>query len=437
MSENRKKRGYFLLLILVPLLVGLYFSKPAGLSSAVTEKTYKNVKIFVHALDVVQKNYVEKVDEKKLIYGAIKGMLNILDVHSSFLTPEDFKEFQVETSGQFGGLGIEITIKDGVLTVIAPIEDTPAYRAGIKGGDQIIKINGEPTKGMTLMEAVGKMRGPKGTKITITIKRKGVEKPIDFTIIRDIIHVKSIKSRLIENRYAYIKIRTFQEDTANELAKAIEDLKNKSGGKIRGLILDVRNNPGGLLDQAVKVADLFLEDGAIVKIKGRIEEQNKEFHATKPGTYTGFPMIVLVNGSSASASEIVAGALQDHHRAVVLGTRTFGKGSVQTIIALEDGSGLKLTTARYYTPSGKSIQAVGIKPDIVVEAGSAPLAEQEPTEEEGEEGKLKRIREEDLPRHLREEETAQKEKKQEEIKDVQLNRAVELLKSWEIFRRTP
>jgi carboxyl-terminal processing protease len=437
MSRFHKMYKIMIPVTLVLIMGVAFLGQPIHKVFAVTESTYKNLKIFTHVLDVIQENYVEEVDPQKLLYGAIKGMLETLDPHSSFMPPEMYKELQVETRGTFGGLGIEITIQEGILTVISPIEDTPAARAGIKAGDQIIKIEKELTKNMSLLDAVKKMRGPKGTTVNLSIRRKGVPDLLEFSITRDIIQVKSIRSKMLDKNVGYVRAVSFQERTINDLRKAMDELIGQANGKLAGLILDLRNNPGGLLDQAVEVADAFLESGIIVYTDGRIESQKMKFYAEKKNTYSGFPMVVLVNNGSASASEIVAGALQDHHRAVILGTKTFGKGSVQTIIPLEDGSGLRLTTSRYYTPNGKSIQTVGITPDIIVEQS-----------EEGEKSpvppsKPPLLREKDLERHLEptdipSEKPQETEKEQKpEAKDIQLERALQLLKSWRIFAATP
>ncbi len=327
------------------------------------EKDLIYLKTFTKAYSLVEKNYVEKVDPQKLIYGAIRGMLSSLDPHSSFMTPDQYKEMKVETKGSFGGIGIEITVKNGILTIVSPIEGTPGYKAGLKPGDRIIKINGESTVGISLMQAVKKLRGPKGTKVTITILRKGVEKPFDVTIVRDIIKIKSVTPKLL-GKIGYVRIRQFQETTDKELSKALKGWN----GKIDGLILDLRNNPGGLLDEAVKVADMFIDEGTIVSIRGRGGKEQHVFTATKDmAIKKTIPMVILVNAGSASASEIVASCLQDHRRALIVGTRSFGKGSVQTIFPMEDGSALRLTTAKYYSPLGREIQAKGVIPDVQVE----------------------------------------------------------------------
>ncbi|BET58181.1 S41 family peptidase [Geobacter sp. 60473] len=400
---------------------------------------YESIELFTDVLAIVKKSYVEEVDTKKLIYGAINGMLASLDPHSSFMPPDMYKEMKIDTKGSFGGLGIEITIKDGLLTVISPIEDTPAFRAGIKAGDQILKIEDRFTKDMTIMDAVKRMRGPKGTKVTLTIMREGFDKPKEFTLVRDTIQVKSVRFKSMDQGYGYVRIAQFQEKTDDDLVKALKALKEENGGDLRGLILDLRNDPGGLLDQAVKVADHFIEDGLIVYTEGREKESRMQFTARKSGTEPNYPMVVLINSGSASASEIVAGALQDHKRAVVMGTQSFGKGSVQTIIPLSDESGLRLTTARYFTPSGRSIQAKGITPDIIVER-----AEIQSTEKmEG------HIREKDLENHFDSESKDGADNKQkgtdkgasaaskvdEQLKsDYQVMRALDLLKGWEILK---
>jgi len=349
---------------ILTLVIGLALLSGHSVYAETTAKPpdYKELRLFRQIMGIVQKNYVKEVPDKDLIQGAINGMLQSLDPHSSFLTEDLFKELQVETKGEFGGLGIEITLESGVLTIVSPIEDTPAYKAGLKSGDKIIKINGEPTKNITLMNAVKQMRGPKGSKVTITSMREGFRKFKDFTITRDIIHVKSVKKEMIEPGYPYVKIVNFQESTDTDLAAAIDSIGDEES--IKGMILDLRNNPGGLLDQAVKVSNLFVDKGLIVYTDGRVKDQRMEFRATRTGKHYKFKTAVLINEGSASASEIVAGALQDHDRAVVFGTKSFGKASVQTIIPLENGSGLRLTTAYYYTPKGRHIQKKGIEPDV-------------------------------------------------------------------------
>ncbi len=427
----------------------------ASRHSAQANVAFGKLKAFGDVLSQVQTSYVEEPNIDELINGAIKGMLQTLDPHSSYLTPEMLKQVEVETKGSFGGLGIEIGVKDGVLTIIAPIEDTPAFRAGLQAGDKIVRIEKEPTRDMNVMDAVKQLRGEPGTSVTIWVVRDGLSEPKSYTITRDIIKIRSVKSKNLGDGIGYVKLNQFQQDTDSELEKALQAQMKEKGG-LKGLVLDLRNNPGGLLDQAVKVTDKFIESGLIVYTDGRIENQKFKYFAHKEGTYTGFPIVVLVNAGSASASEIVAGALQDHGRAILLGTQTFGKGSVQTIIPMEDGSAVRLTTARYFTPNGRSIQAKGIEPDIVVTDGKeAPGGHPSP------------LREKDIERHLRGEGEEKgvapapktmpptlKDKKEEpsgkkngekdtaageedlkkEGKDPQLERAIELLKGWEIFK---
>ena len=346
--------------------------------------TYEQLKLFTDVLAIIQNQYVDETEPREVIYGAIRGMLRSLDPHSSFLDPESYREMQVETSGSFGGLGIEITVRDDQLTVVAPIEGTPAHKAGVQPGDRIVKIEGLPTKDMTLVDAVKKMRGPKGTKVSITIVRDGTKEPIELSIVREIIQVQSVKMQEIEPGLGYIRLRQFQERTAKDLVAGIDKLEKT--GRFAGLIVDLRNNPGGLLSSAVEVSEEFLGDGKlVVYTEGRVRNQNMRFVAHAKHPVTDVPLVVLVNQGSASASEIVAGAIQDHGRGVVLGTQTFGKGSVQTIIPLADGSGLRLTTAKYFTPKGRSIHGKGITPDIVIDlpkedaprAGAPPLSEAE------------------------------------------------------------
>jgi carboxyl-terminal processing protease len=430
--RNFKIVSVILLVFLLGITIGLSRSHKV---SARSNNIYEELKVFTDVLGLLQKEYVEETNSNELMYGAIKGMLETLDPHSAFMPPNMYKEMQEETKGRFEGLGIEITIKEGILMVVSPIEDTPAFKAGILAGDQILKIDGDSTKNLTLMDSVKRMRGPKGTKVTITIMREGFTKPREFTLTRDVIPVRSVRHELLEKQYGYIRLSQFQEKTEGELDKALKALEEESKGSMKGLVLDLRNNPGGLLDQAVKVADRFIESGLIVSMEGRREDQKMKFFAHSQGTIARYPLIVLVNGGSASASEIVAGAIQDHGRGILVGTQTFGKGSVQTIFPLKDGSGLRLTTARYFTPNGRSIQAKGIIPDILVKPALS--------EEEKVTPLPKQPMEKDLERHLIETEKGlpkEKEKpKKEEAKekkpsDPQLERALELLKSWEIFK---
>ncbi len=354
--------------------------------------TYKDLETFANVLTLIQQYYVDKVDTNKVITGAINGMLGSLDPHSAYMTAEDFKDLEEETSGSFTGIGIEITIRDNVLTAVAPIEGTPADKVGIRSGDQIIRINGEMTKAMTLLDAVKKLRGEKGSSVTISILRGEWKDIKEFTLVREAIPLLSVKSMEIEPGFSYIRVSNFQAATTKDVRSALNSLRKKH--PLQGLVLDLRNNPGGLLDQAVKVADLFINKGVIVSTKGRDNQEQMVFAAHQEGGPNNYPMVVLVNGGSASGSEIVAGALQDHKRAIILGTTTFGKGSVQTILPLPDGAGIRLTTAKYYTPSGSSIQAKGIKPDMVVPftAAAETKAETQQT--------VKAIREKDLPRHF-------------------------------------
>lgn len=424
---------------LITLIVTLFFLldyRKGDIGAADNEKTFQRIKVFSEALNEIQKKYVEEKDAKELIYGAIKGMMNTLDPHSIFLSPEEFKELEIETTGIFSGIGIEITLKDGLLTVVSPIEGTPADKAGLLPGDKILQIEDKITKNMTLNDAVRLIRGPKGTKVSLTILQEGAKEPKKFSIVREVIPIKAVKYRMLEEGYGYIRISTFQDKTVEEFQSGLKKLEANKGG-LKGLVLDLRNDPGGLLNEAVKVADEFLESGLIVYTQGRIKEQNLKFYAHPNKAPHNFPLVVLVNEGSASASEIVAGALQDQKRAIILGTQTFGKGSVQTIIPLEDNSGLKLTTARYYTPNGRSIQAKGITPDILVKG--RPLKRGETPDKEP-----RVIREKDLDRHMDDEgkgkepalETPAEGKKipgEEDKDDPQLASALHLLKSWGVF----
>ncbi len=369
--------------------VALAGSPPSGLTRA--EATYRELELFARVLSYVQNNYVEPVDEQQLVHGAIKGMLETLDPHTQFMPPDVFKEMKIDTSGEFGGLGIEIARREDTLVVVAPIDDTPAQRAGIRSGDAILKIDEEATRNMELARAIQKMRGPAGKKVLLTIMREGFTAPREFAIIRDHIRIASVEG-VLHGGIGHVKVKNFQERTGLALFKELERLRAQHGGKeLRGLVLDLRNNPGGLLDQAVAVSDRFLGGGLpIVSTRGRTTGQVNEERARERDTEKAYPVVVLVNAGSASASEIVAGALQDHRRAVVMGTPTFGKGSVQTVIEMEDGSGLKLTIARYFTPSGRSIQERGILPDFVV-----------PEAEGGQLTKADQLREKDLKRHFK------------------------------------
>lgn len=437
-NNNRWKKVTFLVatLSVLALLIGIGAQKRCAAQGG---NDYEAIELFTDVLAIVKKNYVEEVDTKKLVNGAINGMLASLDPHSSFMPPEMYKEMKIDTKGSFGGLGIEITIKDGFLTVISPIEDTPAFRSGIKAGDQILKIEDKFTKDMSIMDAVKRMRGPKGSKINITIMREGFDRPKEFSITRDIVQIKSVKYKTLDEGYGYVRIAQFQEKTDEDLAKALKALKSENKGELKGLILDLRNDPGGLLDQAVKVSDHFIDDGLIVYTEGRDPDSKMKFYARKGKKEPNYPMVVLINGGSASASEIIAGALQDHNRAVIMGTQSFGKGSVQTIIPLSEDSGLRLTTALYFTPKGRSIQAKGITPDITVEAIELPKTEKK---------EFLHIREKDLDNHFengkKDEQGMEKEKKPENPSSVQMDeqaksdyqllRALDLLRGWKILQ---
>lgn len=363
MAKLIRNRWTIVLTVLCVATLSLVTSKAAR---AVAEERYQELQLFAKVLNLVQQYYVEEVDTKKLIYGGIKGMLRELDPHTNFLPPEIYKEFETETSGEFGGIGIEITVQNGVLTVISPIEDTPAWKAGIKAGDRIVAIDGESTKGFSLVEAAQRMKGKKGAKIKMDIWRESFDRPKEFVIERGTVKIKSVKYTDLDDGYAYIRLTSFIENSANDLERAIK-AHEKKYKNTRGLMIDLRRNPGGLLDQAIQISDLFLEQGVIVSTMGRNQKEKEVVYAKKAGTLGNFPVIVLVDEYSASASEILAGALQDNKRALIMGHRSFGKGSVQSVVKLGDGSGLKLTVGRYYTPSGKSIQSYGIVPDIELE----------------------------------------------------------------------
>jgi carboxyl-terminal processing protease len=351
----------------------------------------EDLRTFTEIFAKIKDDYVEPVSDSQLLESAIRGMVAGLDPHSTYLLPEDYKDLQAGTSGEFGGLGIEVGMENGFVKVIAPIDDTPAQRAGVQAGDLVIRLDDTPIKGMSLSEAVKLMRGKPGTDITLTIIRDNVDKPLDITITRDVIKVTSVKSRTLDPGYAYVRITQFQARTGTAMREAISKLKEENGGALLGLILDLRNNPGGVLSAAVSVSDAFVKKGLIVYTEGRLDDTKVRFSAKPTDILNGAPMVVLVNGGSASASEIVAGALKDHNRAVVMGTKTFGKGSVQTILPMDNGSALKLTTARYFTPAGSSIQAEGITPDIVLD--DVKIASVEKADDD-------RLREADLSRHL-------------------------------------
>ncbi len=390
----------------------------------------QDLRAFAEIFGRIKQDYVEPVADRELLEHAIRGMLSGLDPHSAYLNADEYKSLQVGTTGEFGGLGIEVGLEDGFVKVIAPIDDTPAQRAGVLAGDLIIKLDDRPIKGVSLDEAVKLMRGKKGTSITLTIAREGEKKPIVITVVRDVIRVASIKSRMLEEGFGYLRISHFQSRSTQDMLQHLSELKSQSGGKLRGLVLDLRNNPGGILNGAVAVSDAFLTEGIIVYTQGRDAESRLDFTAAPDDVLEGSPIVVLVNGGSASASEIVAGALQDHKRAVIMGTRTFGKGSVQTIVPVNGHSAVKLTTARYFTPLGRSIQAEGITPDIQLPDAKVTSVKKPD---------LAQVKESDLGGHLvnenQDENVKQKEgeKKDSEISlaesDYQLSEALNLLKA--------
>ncbi len=448
--EQTPRRRVWLLGLMLALVFGVWIGKGWEHTGHATE-SYEELRTFSEVLTQVQKNYVDETKVKDLVQGAIRGMLSTLDPHSAYMTPEMYKEMQVETKGEFGGVGIQIGVKDNRLAVIAPIEGTPAYRAGIKAGDFITKVNDESTKDLTLMDAVQKMRGPKGTKVNLTIQRDGTADPLQFSLVRDTIKIESVKSKVLDN-IGYVRLTQFQEATGRDLSKALKQFKEQ---KIHSTILDLRNNPGGLLTAAVEVSEQFLPNGKlVVYTKGR-ESKKDEWFAKGKDQMEDAPMIILVNEGSASASEIVAGALQDYGRAVIVGTTSFGKGSVQTILPLGDGSGLRLTTAKYYTPKGRSIQSTGITPDIVVKPqppATVAKADGKPGEKDAD-GKAGKP----AGTGAAGKETTQANGKAHEDapvkngtapavppvdasgepsvdQDVQLQKAVELLKTWKIFK---
>lgn len=399
------------------------------------------LRTFTEVFSRIKADYVEPVSDKKLLEDAVQGMLSGLDPHSAYLDANSFKDMRVETEGKFGGLGIEVTMENGFVKVVSPIEDTPAARAGIKPGDLVIRLDEKAVKGLTLTEAVRLMRGKPGTDITLTIVREGVSKPLKITLTRSVIKIQSVKSRLLEPGFGYVRITQFQSGTEKGLAEVVRKLETENKGALRGMILDLRNNPGGVLNAAVGVSDAFLDKGLIVYTEGRVEDSRMRKSAVPGDLIKGAPMVVLINGGSASASEIVAGALQDHRRAVIMGTKSFGKGSVQTIVPISNGAALKITTARYYTPNGRSIQASGIEPDIITE--EARLTKSETAD---------RLKEADLARHLEngdeplkkkaepKKEDNQNDKKNAEtgkaptVEDYQLQEALNLLKGITFFR---
>ena len=401
-----------ILVILTVLSVTLFFG--GGPVKSYAEDRYAELQIFSKILSLTQQYYVEEVDTKKLITGAIKGMLRELDPHTSYMPPDVYKDFESETAGEFGGIGIEISIQNGVLTIISPIEDTPAWKAGIKPGDKVVAIDGKSTKGYSLVEASSALKGKNGDKIVLSIVRDNMDKPLDISITRGKVKIKSVKSTILDDGYLYVRITSFIENTSGDLEQVIADYKKRQNGQIDGILIDLRRNPGGLLEQAIKVSDLFIKEGVIVSTMGR-DPKNKEVSiASKRAPFADIPVVVLINEYSASASEIVAGALQDNKRGVIVGQRSFGKGSVQSAIKLNDGSALKLTVARYYTPSGVSIQSEGIKPDIEIQEISADIFSKANS-------KAPVLREKDMANHLKGEKEKQAEKNGDINKDLQNN----------------
>jgi len=406
--------------------VVVWFVNPEP-GEAASSETYRQLNLFGDVFERVRADYVEEVNDSELIESAIQGMLTSLDPHSSYLNAKNYKDMQVQTRGEFGGLGIEVTMENGLVKVVAPIDDTPAQKAGIKSGDLVTHLDDEPILGLTLPQAVEKMRGRVDTEIKLTVSRKGADKAIDIVIKRAVIKVQSVRART-EGKVAYLRITSFNEQTSSGVERSMKKIRDEIGPEFAGVVLDLRNNPGGLLDQAIAVSDAFLDRGEIVSTRGRTRDDTQRYNARKGDLAEGAPVIVLVNGGSASASEIVAGALQDHHRAIILGTRSFGKGSVQTIIPMQSSGALRLTTARYYTPAGRSIQALGIEPDILVEPASIEAVDTG-----------KRRSEADLRNHLTEETDDKNPVKGEvkkpdaEIKDYQLARALDLLRGLAFF----
>jgi carboxyl-terminal processing protease len=415
-------------LAIVPVLAGMFFAgmtfdHVASAARRQGARQYRPLDVFSDVLAHVENGYVEEVDERELVYGAIDGMMAKLDPHSVFMRPDVYRQMRDETMGEFDGLGLEMTIVDGELTVISPVVDSPGERAGIRPGDKVLSIDGAPTKEISLAEAIRRMKGPAGTKATIEIMRDGFASPQRLVLVRDRVRTQSVDMRILdaERRYVHVRVRTFQERTDRSLVKALDEARSALRGQIRGLVLDLRNNPGGLLDQAVRVSDVFLSSGVIVTTAGRGRRNVEAERARERDTQPPYPLIVLVNKGTASASEIVAGALQDHGRAVIMGTPTFGKGSVQTIIELEDGSGLKLTVARYYTPRNRSIQEMGIAPDVVV----ADVAPQRVADAHGGERDLKRHLRNDAPTLAA---------AQQPSDDHQLRTALDYLRAVDIFK---
>ncbi len=424
------------LLLGVSLSIGYGVLAERGNGHSMAPLPLNELRTFTDVFATIKSHYVEPVEDKELLDNAVRGMITGLDPHSAYLDADAFKDLQVGTSGEFGGLGIEVGMEDGFVKVIAPIDDTPAQRAGVEAGDLIIRLDDTPVKGLSLREAVDIMRGKPGTEIVLTIVREGMDKPLKVTIKRAIIKVKSVRQRTLEKGFGYIRISTFQSHSGESVVEAIEALKDENDGDLKGLVLDLRNNPGGVLNAAVKVADAFIDEGLIVYTEGREKDSRIDFRATPTDVLAGRPLVVLVNVGSASASEIVAGALQDHRRALIMGSKTFGKGSVQTVLPLKGGSAIKLTTARYYTPSGRSIQAEGIVPDVPLEAVSVAAAQ---------DSEFKPVTESDLSGHLVNDVDAEKQQNDDAVdenslemlvnEDYQLYEALNMLRGIVILQK--
>jgi len=452
----QKQRNIFILLagFILGAAVSLCSSVLADKDTPASPKTedsqtlpFEELRNFTEIFGRIKQDYVEPVSDKKLLEDAIRGMLSGLDPHSAYLGSEEYKELQEGTTGQFGGLGIEVGMENGFVKVVSPIDDTPAQKAGIKSGDLIVRLDDKPVKGMSLADAVKTMRGEPGTQIVLTVVREGEEAPLKFTLIRDIIKVKSVKHRLLEKNYGYLRISSFQSGTGSSLIDAVSDLKKENEGPLKGLVLDLRNNPGGVLNAAVEVSDAFLDSGLIVFTEGRIKNSEMRFNATPDDIMQGRPIVVLINGGSASASEIVAGALQDHKRAIIMGEKSFGKGSVQTILPTSNGAAVKLTTARYFTPSGRSIQAEGIEPDVKlarVKLENLDKAKFESIKEADlthhlangniEKSKLKKEPEEDKSGDKENMDIDEKDAEDKNLRDYPLNEALNLLKGIGILK---
>ncbi len=413
MLKNRN-----ILILLVGIIMGSTISlcssvlaekpAPAAKVDDLQSLPFEELRAFTEIFGRIKQDYVEPVSDKKLLEDAIRGMLSGLDPHSAYLASEEYKELQEGTTGQFGGLGIEVGMENGFIKVVSPIDDTPAQRAGLKAGDLIVRLDDKPVKGMSLADAVKIMRGEPGSDIVLTVVREGAEAPLKFTLTRDIIKVKSVKNRLLEKNYGYLRISSFQSGTGQGLLDAIDALKKENEGPLKGIVLDLRNNPGGVLNAAVDVSDAFIESGLIVYTEGRIKNSEMRFNATPDDVINGAPIVVLINGGSASASEIVAGALQDHKRAIIMGEKSFGKGSVQTILPTSNGAAVKLTTARYFTPSGRSIQAEGIEPDVTLARVKLEALDK---------AKVESIKEADLSHHLTNGNAKPEKKSEENAKD--------------------